>query len=333
MKLDVFFSPAVPLSQVTDYAKAAESLGFDGVWMSETQHDPFLGCALAAANTQNVELGTGIAVSFARSPTTMAHKAWDLSELSGGRFILGLGTQIKPHIEKRFGMKWPESPVGMFREQINAIRATWESWESGERIRFKGDYYNLTLSSPFFTPARIEHPNVPIYIAGVNTGMAKLAGEVADGFQVHPFHTKKYLDEVLRPAIGQGAEKSGRSKDDVKLVVHAFAAVNQTDREMSRQQIAFYASTRSYRKVMALHGWEEEAEQLSQMASKQQWFEMAQMITDEMLEEFVVISSLDKLADALTKKYEGVADRLAVYIPYQPDERQDFWAELRKKIK
>ena len=332
MKLDVFFPPSVQLSQVVEHSKAAESAGFDGVWMAETQHDPFMACALAAANTDTIEIGTGIAVSFARSPNTLAHKAWDLSELSGGRFILGLGTQVKPHIEKRFGMEWPKSPIKKFREQINAIRAIWKSWETGERIRFKGEYYNLTLSSPFFTPARIKHPDIPIYIAGVNIRMAGLAGEAADGFQVHPFHTPKYLKEVLKPAIQEGAEKAGRNPEDIKLVVNAFAAVNQTDREMARQQIAFYASTPSYRKVMTLHGWEAVAEELSALASKQNWVEMPGLITDEMLEIFVTVQPLDNLADALKERYEGIADRLTVYTPFQPNERTDFWAVLREKI-
>jgi len=332
MKLDMFFPPFVPPSQVADYAKAAEKMGFDGVWTAETQHDPFITSALIAANTENIKIGTGIAVSFARSPNTIAHQAWDLSELSGGRFILGLGTQVKAHIEKRFGMEWPEKPIKKFREQINAVRAIWDSWETGERIRFRGEYYKLTLSSPFFTPARIEHPNIPIYIAGVNTGMARLAGGAADGFQVHPFHTPKYLSEVLIPAIEQGAEKAGRKPEDIKLVVNAFAAIDQTDREMSRQQIAFYASTPSYRKVMALHGWEETAVQLSALASKQEWFAMSPLISDEMLETFAVVQPLEKLADALIERYEGIADHLTVYIPYQPDERNDFWTELRRKI-
>lgn len=332
MKLDVFFPPSVSLSKVADYAKAAENIGFDGIWMAETQHDPFLASVLIGANTDKVEFGTGIAVSFARSPYTIAQKAWDLSELSGGRFMLGLGTQVKPHIEKRFGMPWPESPIKKFREQIKAIRAIWYSWESGDRIRFKGDYYNLTLSSPFFTPARIDYPNIPIYIAGVNIGMAKLAGRMANGFQVHPFHTIKYLKEVLKPAIDAGAEKAGRNPEDIKIVVNAFAASDQTDREMSRQQISFYASTPSYRKVMELHGWEDVALELSGFASKQLWHEMPALITDEMLDVFVTVCPLEEMAEALTKRYEGLADRLTVYTPFEPNDRTEQWAELRKNI-
>ncbi len=332
MKLDTFLPPYTQLSAIPEIAKAVESFGFDGVWVAETQHNPMLTCALIAEHTEKIEFGTAIAVSFARSPGVMAHTAWDLSELSEGRFILGLGTQVKAHIEKRFGMQWPDSPVGKQREQIEAIRAIWKSWQSGERLNFRGDYYKLTLSSPFFTPAVVKNPDVPIYIAGVNTGLAKLSGETADGFHVHPFHTPQYLRNVLLPAIEEGASKAGRSRKDVSTVVSAFVITGDADRESTRQQIAFYASTPSYRSVLIEHGWGEVGEQLSGLAKKQDWFGMSSLITDEMLSVFATEAAPEDLADVLKERYQGLADRLTIYIPFSLGEHENLWKTLRKSF-
>src|SRR5512143_1191765 len=207
--------PIVGLSEVPRIASSAEQLGFDALWASETRHDPFLPCALIAEHTTKLHFGTAIAVSFARSPATLAYAAWDLAAQSRGRFILGLGTQVKAHIERRFGMLWPDSVTGKLREQIQAIRALWDSWQHRSKLNFRGTYYKLTLMSPFFDPGPIEHPEVPIYIAGVNAGLAQLAGEVCDGFVVHPFHSLRYLREILLPAIAIGEGKSNRSRKDV----------------------------------------------------------------------------------------------------------------------
>ncbi len=198
MKIDASL-PTVPLKQVPAIAKAAEATGFDALWTSETQHDPFLPCALIAEHTSRVHFGTAIVVSFAGSPATLAYTAWDLAAQSNGRFMLGLGTQVKAHIERRFGMLWPELVVGRLREQILAIRAFWDAWQNGTKLNFRGEYYKLTLMSPFFNPGPIEHPNIPIYVAGVNEGLARLAGELCEGFHVHPFHSPRYLKEVDHP--------------------------------------------------------------------------------------------------------------------------------------
>ena len=330
MKLDTFLPPYTQLSEIPAMTKAVEEFGFDGVWVAETQHNPMLACALIAEHSKKIEFGTAIAVSFARSPAVMAHTAWDLSELSGGLFILGLGTQVKPHIERRFGMPWPESPVAKQREQIESIRAIWESWMSGERIGYRGEYYKLTLSSPFFTPSKIDHPDVPIYIAGVNTGLARLAGETANGFHVHPFHTPQYLRNVLLPAVEEGANKTGRKREDVSMVVNAFVITGDGDRETTRQQISFYASTPSYRRVMKEHGWEDVGEKLSKLAAKQQWMEMSGLITDEMLSFFATEASLENLAEALKERYQGLADRLTIYIPFSLGEHDALWKTVRK---
>src|SRR5512141_349774 len=218
MKLDAGL-PSMPLKDVAAVAEAAEAIGFDALWTSETQHDPFLPCALIAEHTQKLNFGTAIAVSFARSPANLAYQAWDLAAQSHGRFMLGLGTQVKAHIERRFGMQWPDSVTGKLREQILAVRAFWEAWQNGTKLNFRGEHYKLTLMSPFFNPGPIEHPNIPIYIAGVNEGLAKLAGELCDGFHAHPFHSPRYLREVILPAIEKGLHKAGRSREDIALSV------------------------------------------------------------------------------------------------------------------
>jgi probable F420-dependent oxidoreductase len=330
MYLDAQISPLTRLKHIPEVALAAEELGFNTLWMSETQHNPFLPCVLVAEHTSRIRFGTAIAVSFARSPAVMAHTAWDLSDVSGGRFILGLGTQVKAHIERRFGMKWPQSVVGKQREQIAAMRAFWHYWQTGKRLKYRGEYYKINLASPFFTPALISHPDIPVFIAGVNTGLARLGGETADGFHVHPFHTPLYLTDVLLPAIEKGATKAGRTRQDVSVAVSAFVVTNPDEREFVRQQISFYASTPSYRKVLGLHGWEEIGEQLSAMASGKQWAEMSGLIDDTILDTFAAVADPGDLADALQLRYQGIADRITLYAPFVPGERDGFWAKLRK---
>jgi probable F420-dependent oxidoreductase len=320
--------PPVGLRGVPGIACAAEEMGFQALWSMETMHDPFLPGALIAEHTQRLGFGTGVAVSFARSPATMAYTAWDLAQAMPGRFILGLGTQVKAHIERRFGMPWPASVVGKLREQILALRAFWHTWQNDARLDFRGEYYKLSLMSPFFNPGRIPNPHIPIYIAGVNTGLAKLAGEAADGFVVHPFHTSQYIQEVLLPAIQEGAQRSGRTLADVRLFTTAFVITSPEEELFVRAQVAFYASTPSYRPVMALHGWGEIAEQLSPLAARGEWGEMAALISDEMLAVFAVRGRPEELPALLLEKYNGLVDRLALYIPYKPGERDTFWRTL-----
>lgn len=320
--------PPVPLSMVPMISRAAEEMGFDALWSTETKHDPFLPGALFSEHTKVLKYGTAVAVSFARSPGTIAYTAWDLAQASQGRFILGLGTQVKAHIERRFGLSWPESPVNLLRDQIAAVRALWHAWQTGDKLNLRNEHYKLTLMSPFFNPGPIEAPQIPVYIAGVNTGMAKLAGEVADGFLVHPFHSPRYLREVIRPAIQRGTEKSKRSRDSVSVSVTAITITNPEEREFARQQLSFYASTPSYRPVMALHGWKDEAEKLSGLASRSKWDQMSQIVTDEMLEQFGTIATLDELPEKLYARYRGIADRLTIYTPFVPRERDSFWEYL-----
>jgi probable F420-dependent oxidoreductase len=331
MKFDATLPP-VPLRDVPTIAKAAEEIGFDALWTQETQHDPFLPCALAAEHTSHLHVGTAIAVSFARSPANLAYTAWDLAAQSNGRFILGLGTQVKAHIERRFGQQWPESVTGKLREQIQAIRAFWDCWQSGTKLNFRGEYYKITLMSPFFNPGSVEHPDIPIYVAGVNTGLAKLAGELCDGFHVHPFHSVRYVREVILPAIEEGARKERRERKEVAVSVTAFVATAPEEMNFARAQIAFYASTPSYRSVMDLHGWIGVAEKLSGHAAKGEWSEMPLLITDEMLSEFCLVAEEDKLADELKKRYEGIADRLALYTAFVPGEKDEWWRKMIEKF-
>lgn len=324
MRLDASLPPT-SLSAIPQYARAAEEKGFDGLWSSETMHDPFLPGPLIAEHTQRIHFGTAVAIAFARSPATLAYTAWDLAQASGGRFILGLGTQVKGHIERRFGMSWPESVVGKLREQIAAIRAFWYAWQMGEKLNFRGDHYKLTLMSPFFNPGKIACPDIPIYIAGVNTGLARLAGEIADGFHVHPLHSKRYLEEVLLPAIAEGAAKAGRDPAAIQVFAPAFVVTTPEDDLFVRAQIAFYASTPSYRKVLAVHGWQEVGQQLSGLVARGSWGEMTALIDDEILNTFAVVAKTANLADALVNKYEGLVDRLGLYLPFVPGEREDLW--------
>ncbi|MGC1375860.1 MAG: TIGR03617 family F420-dependent LLM class oxidoreductase [Anaerolineales bacterium] len=338
MKLDAALPP-VPLTDVPALARAAEAVGFGALWTTETVHDPFLPLALIAEHTVRLRFGTAIAVSFARSPATLAYTAWDLAAQSHGRFILGLGTQIKAHIERRFGLAWPASVTGKLREQIQVLRALWNTWQNDAPLNFRGEYYKITLMPPFFNPGplpfslpptggNLPQAIIPIYIAGVNTGLAQLAGELCDGFHVHPFHTPEYLSQTLLPAIARGAGKAGRPASDVTISATIFAASDEAGLAFCRRQIAFYASTPSYRPVMQLHGWGAAAEKLSSLAARKQWDEMPAQVTDPMLETFVVQASENDLAAAIRKRYTGLAGRITLYLPFTPGERDAFWRKL-----
>jgi probable F420-dependent oxidoreductase len=328
MKLDAQLAPHTKLRYVPEVAKAAEDIGFSTLWVAETQHNPFLPGVLIAEHTERLNFGTAIAVSFARSPAVMAHTAWDLAEISRGRFILGVGTQVKAHITRRFGMEWPDSVTGKLREQIQVMDAFWSNWQENEKLSHKGEYYKINLTSPFFVPASHPNPEIPIFIAGVNIGLAKLAGEVGQGFHTHPYHTREYLQQVVLPAIEAGAEKAGRSRQDVQVVAHAFVITNDLERQLVRQQISFYASTPSYRSVLEHHGWGEVGEELSRMAARQEWASMSTLITDEMIDQFATTAEPGELAAALKERYAGIAERINLYIPFVPGERDEFWRTL-----
>jgi probable F420-dependent oxidoreductase len=332
--------PPIGLKDVPEIAKAAEEIGLDALWTQETQHDPFLPCTLIAEHTTRLRLGTAVAISFARSPANIAYTAWDLAAQSNGRFILGLGTQVKAHIERRFGQLWPESVTRKLREQIQVIRAFWDCWQNGTKLNYRGEYYKITLMSPFFNAGPIEHPDIPIYIAGVNTGLAKLAGELCEGFHVHPFHSVRYLKEIVLPAIEEGAAKERRKlalsnvegREDISVSVTAFIATTPEEMNFARAQLSFYASTPSYRPVMDLHGWAGVAEKLSAHAARGEWGEMPMLITDEMLNEFCLVTEEENLAGELKKRYDGIADRLALYAPFVLKDKNR-WGRLIEDFK
>lgn len=320
------------LTEVPELARAAEDLGFDGLWSNETRHDPFLPLALAAEHTRRLALGTGVAIAFARSPTVLAYAAWDLAAMAPGRVILGLGTQVQAHIERRFGMPW-DPPVPKLREVVQAIRALWDCWQNGTRLNYRGQFFRLTLMSPFFDPGPILDPRIPIVLAGVNPPLARLAGEVGDGFFVHPFHTPRYLREVLLPAIEAGARKAGRDPQTIVKVGSVFVITGRDEadvreaREFIRAQIAFYGSTPSYRRVWALHGWEALGEELSALAARGRWAEMPGRISDEILEAFALSAPPEGVWERLQAVYEGLLDRVTLYRPFRLQDR-DLWRRI-----
>jgi len=322
MKLDLGFM-TFDLRDIPAYARRAEALGVGALWSAETKHDPFLPLAVAAANTSRVQLGTAIAVAFPRSPMILAHTAWDLQQASGGRFVLGLGTQVKAHNERRFSLKW-EPPGPRLREVVLALRAIWECWQTGAPLNFRGQSYHFDLMSPFFNPGPIEHPRIPIYIAAVNPYMAQMAGEICDGLHVHSFHSTKYLREVIRPAVEVGLAKSGRSLRDFTFRASTMMVVGDDAEELERnkravkQQIAFYASTRTYRAVLAVHGLDHLVPQLHAKSLEGDWQGMAEMISDETLDHFAVTATWNTLGEKLRQRYDGICDRTQLYPAFQP---------------
>jgi probable F420-dependent oxidoreductase len=319
-----------------ELAGRAERFGYDGCWLPETQADGFLSAAVAALRTERVELGTGIAVAFARNPMTVAYQANDLQALSGGRFILGLGSQIKPHIEKRFSMPWSH-PAPRMREFIMAVRAIWQAWATGERLAFRGDFYTHTLMTPMFTPAADEHGTPPIVLAAVGPKMTEVAGEVADGIQTHGFSTERYLREVTLPALERGAKRAGRSLDGFEILAPGFfvAADTESEREAGaafvRHQIGFYGSTPAYRAVLELHGWGDLQDELHELTTSGGWDRLASVVSDDVLQEFAIIGTPEEVADELRRRYGDVATRVSLAVPEgaDPDRWQAVFARLR----
>ena len=316
------------LRDVPAAARKAEEMGYDGVVTSQTSHDPFLPLALAAEHTQRVTLGTAVAIAFPLSPTSLAHIAWDIQALSGGRLLLGLGSQVKGHIVRRFST--PYAPPGpRMREYILALRAVWDCWQNGTKLNFKGDYYNLSLMTPYFDPGPIEHPHVPIYISAVNPYMLRLAGELCDGVRLHAFNTPKYTREAVLPNLEAGARKAGRQISDIDICGGSFLATGETEEEIDqskqaiRTQVAFYGSTRSYRGVFEAHGWGDVCLQLHEMSTQGRWAEMPDLITEEMLEEFAIVSPYDGLVEKIKARWAGIVTRTGLAIPIRKPEDEE----------
>jgi probable F420-dependent oxidoreductase len=337
MKLDTILAVS-SFAEVATLARAAEEMGFAALWSTEAQHEPFMPLAVAATTTSTIKLGTAIALAFPRSPMILAYTAWDLQASSNGRFILGLGTQVKGHNERRFSVKW-EAPGRKLREMILALRAIWDCWQNGSKLNFTGEFYTFTLMTPFFSPGKLAYPLPPIYIAGVNPYMCRLAGELCDGFHAHPFHSARYLRDVVLPQIEEGATKAGRNRKEVTIATSAFTIMGDSQeeinkvREQVRMQIAFYASTRTYKPVLDLHGWGDVCLRLNERAAKGDWAGMAKEITDEMLAEFAVTGSPEEIPGLLKAKYAGLLDRVAFYQPYRPGQHEMRWRRIIEAFK
>ena len=315
-RLDASLGFETPLEKVPDVARAAEEAGIAALWTAETSHDPFLPLALAAEHTERLELGTAIAVAFARSPLVTAATAWDLARQSRGRFLLGLGTQVRAHVERRFGMQWSGRPVAQLREYVAVVHAAWDSWQTGMRPSFRGDHYRFTLMSPLFDPGPIDHPDIPVYLAGVGAGMTRLAGEVADGLIVHPLHSRAYLADVVLPAVAEGVHDAGREAGAVTIAASVIVATSDAEAAEARRTIAFYASTPTYRGVLEHHGWASVADRLSEHARRRRWDELAAEVTDDMLETFAVIAAPEELRSAIKRHADGLVERVAPYPPF-----------------
>ena len=316
-------------------AAVQEEQGYDGLWSAETAHDPFFPLLLASQSTQRVELGTGIAVAFARNPMNLAQLGWDMQAACEGRFILGLGSQIKPHITKRFSMPWTH-PAPRMREMILAIRAIWAAWNDGSKLDFQGDFYTHTLMTPFFDPGPNPYGDAKIFLAGVGQGMTEVAGEVCDGFLCHGFTTERYLREVTLPALDRGAAKAGRTRANVEISGPAFVVTGSNEEEMeasrtgTKQQIAFYGSTPAYRGVLELHGWGGLQDDLNKMSKEGRWKEMGELITDDILDTFAVIGEPEQIAAGLRARYGGIVQRISFYAPYASDPER--WHQVMKDL-
>ncbi|GGJ40885.1 TIGR03617 family F420-dependent LLM class oxidoreductase [Streptomyces brasiliensis] len=335
----VHVDTALPIKGGADPAAAArmaEEAGYDAVWASELDRDPFLQLAVATTATERIGLGTGIAVAFARSPMNVASMAHDLQRLSGGRFMLGLGTQVRAHITRRFSMPWSE-PAARMREYVQALRAIWSAWETGERLAFEGRFYSHTLMTPMFTPAPHGHGTPPVVVAAVGDLMTEVAGEVGDGILFHSFLTERYLREHTLTALERGRRLSRRP--DFQRVGGPFVATGSTPEQISgaaeatRNQIAFYASTPSYRPVLEAHGWGELGVRLHALSRAGDWKAMTAAVDDEVLYEFAAVGTPEEAADTLATRYGDVFDRFTLVTPYDLDEnaRARVAARLRER--
>ncbi len=317
-------------------AVEAEADGYDGWFAFETQIDPFLACAIAAERTQRVEIGTSIVVAFARNPMTVALQANDVQALSGGRFTLGLGSQIKPHITRRYSMPWSK-PAARMREFILAVRAIWDTWATGSELAFEGEFYTHNLMAPFFNPGPNPHGNPKIMLAAVGPLMTQTAGEVADGVLIHAFSTERYLREATLPALERGFAAAGRTREGFEITAPAMIAAGDSEAEIAqgvdavKQQIAFYGSTPAYRPVLELHGWGDLQDELRAMTTRGEWDRMSELIDDEMVNTFAVVGTPEEAAAEIKRRYGDIATRITWPLPRDHDDarRRDLFASLR----
>jgi probable F420-dependent oxidoreductase len=313
------------LGAIPARARQLEAGGFDGAFTFEGPHDPFLPVVLAAEHTERLELHTAIAVAFARSPMTLAQTAYDLQLASDGRFVLGLGSQIRPHVEKRFSMPWSR-PAARMRELALAIRAIWACWHEGEPLRFEGDFYRHTLMTPFFNPGPNQFGPPRLWLAGVGPAMTEVAGEVADGFLVHPFSTERFLREVTLPALERGFQRSGRSRDEFEISFPLMILTGESEADLAaaeegaRRQLAFYGSTPAYRRVLDVHGWGDLQPELNRLSKQGRWGDMGRLIEPELVDVFTVRGTPEEIAPRVLARYGDLVDRISFNAPYRADD-------------
>ena len=302
------------LTNAAATAKEAEDAGYDGVWSAETSHDPFFPLLLAAEHTERLEIGTGITVAFPRSPMHLANVGWDLQNYSKGRFLLGLGSQIRAHIEKRFSATWSK-PASRMRELILAMRAIWGSWQEGTKLDFRGDFYSHTLMTPFFNPGPNPYGMPKVFLAAVGERMTEVAGEVCDGLLAHGFTTEAYLRDVTLPALDRGLAKAGKQRSELQISCPTFVITGTSEEERAnadkavRQQIAFYGSTPAYRGVLEKHGWGDLQPELNRMSKQGDWVEMGTLITDDVVDAFAVRGEPEEIPKLILARYGDVIDR------------------------
>ena len=339
MHFDAFLPERIPLAGAGAEAARLERLGIDALWSVETRHDPFFPLLEAALATERLKVGTNIAVAFARTPFSMAHTAWDLQAASRGRLLLGLGTQVRPHVERRFSAEF-DHPAARAVDYIDCLRAVWDTFRTGAPPAHEGRFYRFTLINDFFNPGPIEHPDVPVYLAGVNPRMAAAAGEAADGFSVHPMHSPEYLREVIRPAVAEGARKRGRPVQDFTLVTSCFTVRGATESERRcseravRRQIAFYASTPSYRAFLEFHGELDAAKRLSALMREGRLDEMPDLVSDALLSAVAISEADGDLGRSLRERYAGgLVQRVAFYDGMPPEADEQQWRTFVQSVK
>ena len=335
MKIDAGLMNTSDLSSIPNNVRKLEAQGYDGLITAEMSGDPFFPLLLAAEHSERVELMTSIAVAFARSPMIVAGLSNDLQAFSKGRFILGLGSQIKPHIEKRFSQPWSR-PAARMREYILAMRSIWACWYEGEKLDFRGEFYSHTLMTPMFTPVNNPHGAPRVVLAAVGPKMTEVAGEVADGMIVHAFTTSRYMQDVTMPSIEKGLEKSGRKRSDLEICYPTFVVTGNNEKEWEAargavsKQLGFYGSTPAYRGVLETHGWGELQTELNVLSKRGEWDTMGERITDEILEEFAIVAEPAKVAGAVKARFGSMVDRVVCSVPFATDaERSAYMEELR----
>jgi probable F420-dependent oxidoreductase len=312
-----------------------EEIGYDGGFTFEAKHDPFLALALAAEHTRNLRLGTAIAIAFARSPMSLAYTAHGLQLVCEGRFVLGLGSQVRPHVQHRFGMPWSR-PAARMREYVLALRAIFDAWEGRAELDFQGEFYRHTLMIPAFDPGPSPFGRPPVFTAGFGPRMTEVAGEVADGFIAHPFTTRKSLLEHTLPALERGLTRAGRSRDSIEIVCATMIVTADREEELerikgvARKHLAFYGSTPAYRPTLACHGWEALHDELNRLSKRGRWDEMAGLVDDEMLEAIAVVGPRHEIAAALERRLAGIADAVSLTNNRAPDPA--LWADVVREL-